>query len=95
MSKKLSFDLFENILPDTKLLYQSSNSKNILKLQNVVLKVLKEQLTSRQKQILMMYFFDKKNIPSISNELNINKSTVSRSINSSIKKLHSILKYYL
>lgn len=95
MAKKVSFDLCENLLPDTKLIYQNSNTKDIKKIQNVVLKALQEQLTNRQKQITLMYFFDKKKITQIANELSLNKSTVSRTVHSSIKKLNNILKYYL
>lgn len=95
MAKKVSFDLCENLLPDTKLIYENSNSKDIRKLQNVLIKVIQEQLTKRQSQIMLMYFFEKKNITHISNELNLNKSTVSRSLHASLKKLNQILRYYL
>ncbi len=95
MAKKVSFDLCENLLPDTKLIYENSNSKDIRKLQNVLIKVIQEQLTKRQSEIMLMYFFEKKNITHISNELNLNKSTVSRSLHASLKKLNQILRYYL
>ena len=56
MAKKVSFDLCENLLPDTKLIYENSNSKDIRKLQNVLIKVIQEQLTKRQSEIMLMYF---------------------------------------
>lgn len=95
MPKKVSFEFFENILSDKSCLEENTNTKNINKLKNILTKVIKEKLTIRQQQIIYMYFFDNKNMVEISKELGINKSTVSRSINSAIKKINSILKYYI
>lgn len=95
MAKKVNFDFYENFLADQSLIEHNTNTRDINRLKNLVLKVIKEQLTQRQNQVLYMYFFEKKKITQIATELSLNKSTVSRSLHSSIKKINDILKYYI
>jgi len=44
-------------------------------------------LTERQKQIVDLYYIDQKNIVEISNVLEVNKSTVQRTLKRAVKKL--------
>ncbi|MCL2014390.1 MAG: helix-turn-helix domain-containing protein [Oscillospiraceae bacterium] len=56
--------------------------------------MMKDTLTLRQLQITELYYIDGLNTPQIAKKLGINKSTASRAINRSLKKLSPYLKYY-
>lgn len=58
-------------------------------------KVLEEELTPKQKQIILMYYFDNKNIIQIASELKVNKSTISRTKKAAEKKLNKIKNFFL
>ena len=84
--QKISFDYYNNLL-------RTTNSEK-LKSQCEVLKlIIQEQLTPKQKEILNMYYNLKLNIPAISKITGKNKSTISRSLKSSQKKIELYMRY--
>lgn len=58
-------------------------------------KVMKEELTPRQRQMVDMYFCQRKTIPAIAKELEINRSTVSRTLHRGMDNIRRCLKYSL
>lgn len=56
-------------------------------------KVMRDELTPRQRQMVEMYYFQKKNIPKIAEELGLNRSTVSRTLNRGMGRIQKYLKY--
>ncbi|MEG1778718.1 MAG: sigma factor-like helix-turn-helix DNA-binding protein [Oscillospiraceae bacterium] len=56
---------------------------------------LEHDLTAMQKTVVMMYFFESKNIPAIAEELSLNKSTVSRHLTGAKKRLIEFTDIYL
>lgn len=56
-------------------------------------KVMKNELTPRQRQMVEMYFFQRKNIPAIEKELGIDRSTVSRTLHRGMDRIRRFLKY--
>lgn len=84
--QKISFDVYNN-------LSRTTNSEK-LKSQCEVLKlIIKEQLTPKQREILNMYYSLNLNIPEISKKTGKNKSTISRSLKSSQKKIGLYMRY--
>ncbi len=57
-------------------------------------KIIEEQLTARQKQILVLYYFEDVDMPTISEMLGINVSTVSRTLKYARNNLLRYLRYY-
>lgn len=57
-------------------------------------KVIEEQLTARQKQVLVLYYFNEIDMPTIAKMLDVNVSTVSRTLKYARNKLLNYLKYY-
>lgn len=55
--------------------------------------VLDEELTPRQRQMIQLYFFQKKNIPQIAAELGLNRSTVCRTLNRGKNNIRRCLRY--
>ncbi len=56
-------------------------------------KVIKNELTPRQQQMVEMYFFQQKNIPMIAKELGVNRSTVNRTLHRGKNRIRRYLKY--
>ena len=57
-------------------------------------KVVEEQLSTRQKQMIVLYYYKEMDMPEIAEMLGINVSTVSRTLNRAKQNLMKYLKYY-
>ncbi len=58
-----------------------------------VRRVIQEELTDRQRQILTAYYFQEQTIAQISEELGVHKSTVCRTLHRAEERLRRYLKY--
>lgn len=58
-------------------------------------RALYDNLTERQRTMLMMYYLDHKNTVEIADLLSVNKSTVSRTLHRSVEILRRSMKLYL
>ena len=56
-------------------------------------RVIQEELTELQRELLMAYYFQEISIPQIARERGVNKSTVSRTLRRAEDKLRKYLKY--
>ena len=56
-------------------------------------RVVQEELTDHQREILLAYYFQEKNITQIAQERGVNKSTVCRTLHRAEDKLRRYLKY--
>ena len=57
-------------------------------------RAIKTQLTHRQTQVMLLYYFEGKNITEIAQELGLNKSTVSRTLWRSLNRLTDLARLY-
>ena len=57
-------------------------------------RAIKTQLTHRQTQVMLLYYFEGKNITEIAQELGLNKSTVSRTLRRSLHRLTDLARLY-
>lgn len=57
-------------------------------------RAIKTQLTHRQTQVMLLYYFEGKNITEIAQELGLNKSTVSRTLRRSLNRLSDLARLY-
>ena len=57
-------------------------------------RAIKTQLTHRQTQVMLLYYFEGKNITEIAQELGLNKSTVSRTLRRSVNRLTDLARLY-
>lgn len=57
-------------------------------------RAIKTQLTHRQTQVILLYYFEGKNITEIAQELGLNKSTVSRTLRRSLNRLTDLARLY-
>lgn len=58
-----------------------------------VRRVIREELTDLQREVLIAYYFQEINIPQIARERGVNKSTISRTLHRAEDKLRRYLKY--
>lgn len=65
----------------------STNQKYIECIKNVVRRSIENDLTERQRQICILYHFEGMNMNEIANQLNVNQSTVSRTLKRAMAKL--------
>ena len=56
-------------------------------------RVIREELTDLQREVLVAYYFQEISIPQIARERGVNKSTVSRTLHRAEEKLRRYLKY--
>ncbi len=71
----------------------SDNSGEISRLKRNLLRALKEDVTPRQRQLLLMYYGQGLNMREIGERLGVDKSTVSRTIKRGEKRLQRCLRY--
>ena len=58
-----------------------------------VQRVIREELTENQRQILLAYYIQDQTIPQIAESRGVNKSTVSRTLHRAEEKLRRYLRY--
>ena len=58
-----------------------------------VQRVIREELTPIQREILLAYYMDDRTIPQIAQERGVHKSTVSRTLHRAEEKLRRYLRY--
>ena len=55
--------------------------------------IIKQELTDKHRETVILYYYENKNMAEIASILGINKSTVSRRLSASRKKIRSLLNY--
>ena len=69
------------------------NSEQHTRLVKNLSRAVKEEITPRQRRLLLMYYAEQKNMTEIAAELGVNISTVSRTISRAVTRLRKCLKY--
>ncbi len=70
----------------------NGNQQNIRS--KILLNIIKNELTERQKEIFMLYYFKGRSMPEIANMQNISVQSVSKTIARARKKIYDFMKYY-
>ena len=63
------------------------------RLKRNLVRALREDVTARQRQMLLLYYAERMNMQEISARLGVNKSTVSRTIKRGERRLRRCLRY--
>lgn len=71
----------------------ATNDEQITRLRRNLTTAIDEDLTTRQRQILSLYYFKGYNMSQIGQELGVHRSTVSRTISRAMTRLQRALKY--
>ena len=87
-SNREMFNLFNQISES------ESNSDKLKTVRKALKKVVEQQLTTRQKQVIVLYYYKQIDMPAIAEMLGINVSTVSRTLNRARQNIMKYLQYY-
>ena len=96
--KKLTLDKFTESLAGFLKYEESTQNTNEIehrKLLKIMSKIISSELTKRQKDCLIMHYYDNLGVCQIAYKLNIDKSTASRHVSRAKYKIKRILSYYL
>lgn len=74
---------------------ESDNSEKHRLMLKILRKVISEELTERQREVITLYYFDRANIPQIAEMLGVNRSTVSRTISRGRRNIMEKMKYFI
>ena len=69
------------------------NSQEISRLKRNLIRALREDVTDKQRQMLLLYYAEGKNMREIGEALGVDKSTVSRTIQRGERRLQRCLRY--
>ena len=73
----------------------ATNNDQIDRIKRNLTTAIDQDLTSRQRQMLSLYYFKGYTMERIGKELGVNKSTVSRTITRAVRRLYRALRYSL
>ncbi len=83
-----------NVFSLTSFSSYGTNKSEIGKMKTMLSKALEMELTNRQRECVIMYYYENKKMHEIATTLDLDKSTVSRHIKVATQKLKSIAKYF-
>lgn len=72
-----------------------SNSERHSLMIKVMRSIMENELSKRQRQMITLYYFKKMNIPEIAEMLDVNRSTVSRTISRGRRNIMEKMKYFI
>ena len=77
------------------ILYDKSEDDGVRKLKKLLLNVINNELTPRQKEIIVLYYFKRTDIVTISKQLNITPQAVSAAMKRARLRMYRMMKYYI
>ena len=72
---------------------QADNSQEVSRLKRNLIRALREDVTPRQRQALLLYYAEGKNMREIGEDLGVDRSTISRTITRGERRLRRCLRY--
>ncbi len=87
-SNKYMLDMYN------KLIKSETNDEKLKCAKKALKKVIEEQLSARQKEMIVLYYYKQMDMTEISKLLNVNVSTVSRTINRAKNNIFKYMQYY-
>lgn len=72
----------------------AGNAEHLQIAKHALHEILEQELTPRQREVVMLYFFEGKNTIVIAEELHLNKSTVSRTLARAKDRIQKHMRFY-
>lgn len=72
-----------------------TNSEQIRKVKSAMMKVIKNELTPRQRETIALYYYKEMGVSEIADKLGLAPSTVSRTIKRARDNIYKFLKYMM
>ena len=77
------------------ILEDRSDEENAVRLRKMLLNVINNELTPRQKEIIMLYYFQRMDTVSIAKRLGVTQQAVSGAMSRARMRMYRVLQYYL
>jgi len=77
-----------------RILSRGEKDKNASRLRSIMLKIINNELTPRQKEIIMLYYFKNADVAAICEKLGVSQQAVYAAMSRAKKTMYGILKYY-
>ncbi|MBQ7004714.1 MAG: sigma-70 family RNA polymerase sigma factor [Oscillospiraceae bacterium] len=74
---------------------ESSNERQRAVMQDALHRTIERDLTARQRQLILMYFYDELDVTEIAKETNLDKSTVSRTLKRAKERIRKSMQFYV
>lgn len=96
MNRRISLDQINYALEDNFYFEEEAenNDSQLKGIKQALFNVVEHRLTPRQKETLILYYYEKKKIPEIAGILQVNKSTVSRTLRRATNNIRRYLEFY-
>lgn len=97
MSRRVSLDALDFDAKITELAFSEDReevAEKREKIRRIMAKIIKNDLTARQREIIVLYYYSGKGVTEIGEILKISPSTVSRTIKAARIRIYKYLKYY-
>ncbi|MEE1047351.1 MAG: sigma-70 family RNA polymerase sigma factor [Clostridia bacterium] len=88
-----SLEIFGDRIPLTDFYSSGDNNRQVERMKKALLKAIDTELTDRQKQIVIEYYFNGLSVTKIAEIYDVSKSTVSRHLSRARERLKTSLKY--
>lgn len=72
----------------------ADNRPQIERMKRILMRAIRHELTDRQRECVTMYYLEGKKMKDIADAMCLSKSTVSRHIQSAMRKLRKVASYY-
>ncbi len=98
MGKQLQLNAYGEVLGSLQAYQQEAtactDSRRKQKMLAALGKILRQELTEKQRQAATLYYFRQMTVPQIARQLGVNKSTVSRHLQAARNKIALCMKYW-
>lgn len=97
MSRRISFDANSFDIKLSELAFSESRDEAFEKrekIKKIMRKIVQNDLTARQREIIVLYYYKGKGVSEIAEILNLSVSTVSRTIKAARARIYKYMKYY-
>lgn len=91
----LSPESEEQLIKNYKLENADSNTEKLKTVKKILYEIIHNDLSEKQREYILLYYFDRMKLIEIANTYNVNVSTVSRTIKRGEKVIYNLLKYYI
>lgn len=72
----------------------NTNSRQLAEYKRFLYRAIKTSLTQRQREMVMLRYFEGMQVQQIAEKLRVNKSTVSRTLKRAVRRLQDLAKIY-
>lgn len=96
MARTLHYDVMPDLISSQWASAQSAggNREQLARAQHMLRRIIREQLTDKQRLYLTMYYGERRSMTEIAQSCGVSLSTVSRTLTRARRRIEEVMKYY-